>query len=226
MKRTLTVLLCVILAAMLPCVCAASAENGAEGKLTFTTTDLNGAPVDESMMSGYELVFINFWEPWCGPCMEELPELEKAYEALKEEGILFIGVTNMVPVPDLSPEEVVEELGISYPVINFSNDFMFIVRDGMIEIPTSVIVGKDGKTVPLTTEEFSLLVRHLFARLAEDCERAGEREAAEEYRSMANAASLPEAMLNRYARERGAFTISNLDREVLTELFRSVRERQ
>ena len=57
----------------------------------FTLKDLDGQMVTLSSMRG-KIVLINFWATWCPPCKQEMPDLEKAYQKYREQGIVFLGV--------------------------------------------------------------------------------------------------------------------------------------
>ncbi|UII31789.1 TlpA family protein disulfide reductase [Fulvivirga ulvae] len=39
-------------------------------------------------------LLINFWATWCRPCIKEMPSIEKAKDALKDENIEFLLVSN------------------------------------------------------------------------------------------------------------------------------------
>ena len=41
----------------------------------FTAQDLDGNPVDESIFQGYDVTMINLWGTFCGPCLQEMPDL-------------------------------------------------------------------------------------------------------------------------------------------------------
>ena len=87
-------------------------------RLRFSTVDIYGRPVDESIIQGARLVILNIWEPWCGPCVKELPSMEKLYEKYKDAGVLFLGLC--CRHEDSTAEdsmEIVEDVGITYPVI-------------------------------------------------------------------------------------------------------------
>ncbi|ANH75035.1 thioredoxin-like family protein [Ralstonia insidiosa] len=52
--------------------------------------DANGTPIDLSALRGQQVV-INFWAPWCGPCVEEMPELSALAQEQKAK-VKFVGI--------------------------------------------------------------------------------------------------------------------------------------
>ena len=56
-------------------------------------TELDGTPIDLHQYQGKTL-FINFWATWCGPCIQEMPSIQKAKSSLKDEDIVFLFASN------------------------------------------------------------------------------------------------------------------------------------
>ena len=112
-------------------------------KLSFSTKDINGKPVSMSTYSSYKVIIINMWEPWCGPCVGEMPDLQKLYKNYKSKGLLVIGVYST----DEDAKETVESNGITYPIIKKTPDFAEYETG---YVPTTIIV--DGEGNVLTSE--------------------------------------------------------------------------
>ena len=104
---------------------------------SFSTTDLEGNACDESMFSGYELIMINFWEPWCGPCVAEMPDLQRISQDYADKGLLLVGVFSTAD----GAAQIVESNGITYPVLNFCDAFMPF-QTGYV--PTTVFMDAEG----------------------------------------------------------------------------------
>ncbi len=60
--------------------------------VTLKFTALDGREVDLEKLKG-KVVLIDFWATWCGPCVAELPNVKKAYEALHPKGFEILGIS-------------------------------------------------------------------------------------------------------------------------------------
>lgn len=107
---------------------------------TFSTTDRDGKVWDESAFSDYKLIMINFWEPWCGPCVREMPDLQKLYEQYKEDGFLIIGVYSSTD-RESDVKSIIKDAGITYPILKYTGNFK-IFESGYV--PTTVFVDGQG----------------------------------------------------------------------------------
>jgi hypothetical protein len=58
--------------------------------LHFTAVD--GREVDLSKMKG-KVVLVDFWATWCGPCVEEMPEVKATYDKSHAKGFEIVGVS-------------------------------------------------------------------------------------------------------------------------------------
>jgi len=118
--------------------------NGAN--INFDTVDVYGNPVSSDMIRDAKIVLLNLWEPWCGPCVSEMPDLNELYENYKDKGLLIIGVYETFEM-DADARELVDKLGISYPIIKCNKSISKIEQD---YVPATYILDHNGN---LITEE-------------------------------------------------------------------------
>jgi len=71
-----------------------SSPNNLVGKkaVEFTLPDVSGGEVALQSFRG-KVVLLNFWATWCGPCREELPELDRVQEKFRKRGLAIVAVT-------------------------------------------------------------------------------------------------------------------------------------
>ena len=111
-----------------------------EPAFRFSTTTLDGTAADESIFAGHTLTMINFFEPWCPPCIAELPDLEKLYETYAPEGFQILGVFST----EEGTAEVVSDAALSYPVLRYVPEFDQF-QTGYV--PTTIFVDGSGRIV-------------------------------------------------------------------------------
>lgn len=118
----------------------------ADDSFSFSATDADGTLYDEKMMADSKVVLLNFWEPWCGPCVQELPALERLYEEYKDDGLLIIGVYS----DQNGAQTIIQENGITYPMLLKSQEFSVFDTGA---VPTSVFMDSTGKILPIEAED-------------------------------------------------------------------------
>lgn len=95
---------------------ASLAASGMEGKVApdFALKSNSGANIRLSEYRG-DVVMINFWATWCGPCRQEMPLLDELYARYERVGFNLLGVN----IDDDSSRamRMVEELGVRFPVL-------------------------------------------------------------------------------------------------------------
>ncbi|MGI5977186.1 MAG: TlpA family protein disulfide reductase [Candidatus Limivicinus sp.] len=110
------------------------------GPVVFSTTDIEGNKWDQSVFADYNLTMINFWEPFCGPCVGEMPEIQKLYEDYADKGFMVLGVYGSSD----DPSEVIADTGVQYPILHNTSGFNQY-QSGYV--PNTIFVDKDGKII-------------------------------------------------------------------------------
>ena len=120
---------------------ASTAGEPAPGIANFHTTDLNGEPFTQAYFAenGVRLILLNLWEPWCGPCVGEMPELQKLYETYRDRGFAVVGAFSYEDTE--ATRALAEEMGITYPIIRHPAEFDGFCSD---YVPTSAFLLTDG----------------------------------------------------------------------------------
>lgn len=72
----------------------------------------------ESSLKEYrgKWVWLTFWATWCGPCRQELPELESLYQKFKDQKFVIVGVS-IDDGPKSQVASFVKDLGINFPIL-------------------------------------------------------------------------------------------------------------
>jgi len=107
--------------------------------MTFLT--LEGTPVNVSAMRN-SVVLLNFWGTWCGPCLEEIPDLIKLSHRFQSQGLKVIGVTLASGSSD-DIQTFTEAHGMDYSVVIGDLD-MVKRRFQVMGFPASVLIDGEG----------------------------------------------------------------------------------
>ena len=88
-----------------------------------------------------DVVMINFWATWCGPCRQEMPLLDELYSRYERVGFTLLGVN----IDDDSNRamDMIRELGVSFPVL-FDADKSVSQLYEVGAMPVTVILDKEG----------------------------------------------------------------------------------
>lgn len=63
-----------------------------------------------------QVVVLNLWASWCGPCRAEMPALERAYRALQSEGLVVLGLNTTFQDEENAALAFSDELGLTFPL--------------------------------------------------------------------------------------------------------------
>jgi len=89
-----------------------------------------------------QVVLVNYWATWCGPCWEETPGLIRLSQEMGPKGLAVVGVA----IDEGGAEKVrkfVDEFRVPYPVV--MPERMSQVEYGLEGVPTTILVDKQGR---------------------------------------------------------------------------------
>ncbi|MCH8334901.1 MAG: TlpA family protein disulfide reductase [Proteobacteria bacterium] len=133
-----------LLGAILVIFAASSlASSSLEGQIApdFVLKSASGENLRLSEYRG-DVVMINFWATWCGPCRQEMPVLDELYGRYRHVGFNLLGVN--IDDDSRRAMKMVQELGVKFPVLFDENkDVSKLYKvDAM---PVTILVDREGR---------------------------------------------------------------------------------
>lgn len=137
---------------------AVSSDGGAEKNTLFgefTATDINGGEVTSDIFADAKVSMVNVWATYCGPCIDEMPDLAKLSADYAGKGFQVIGIPADVIGAGYSPvdktvslaKDIISQTGASYLHI-IPNETIY--KNGLADIyavPTTYFVDSDGNRI-------------------------------------------------------------------------------
>jgi peroxiredoxin len=114
----------------------------------FSLPDMNGQKVDLVSFKG-QVIILEFWATWCGPCREEIPVLNQLYREYKDRGLVVIGIS----LDRKEPQEVkkfLDQLQVDYINVMGGEEILEkysqIAKLGPIRaIPATFVIDRKGQ---------------------------------------------------------------------------------
>jgi peroxiredoxin len=89
-----------------------------------------------------QVVMVNFWATWCGPCRQEMPHLEALYERYNSLGFTLVGI-NVEDNPEGAKKWLEENGPVTFPILlDPKNEVSKLYK--VQTMPTTVLVARDG----------------------------------------------------------------------------------
>ncbi len=88
-----------------------------------------------------DVVMVNFWATWCGPCRQEMPLLDELYTRYQRVGFNLLGVN--IDDDSRRAMQMVDELGVSFPVLFDARKEVSKLYD-VDAMPVTVLVDREG----------------------------------------------------------------------------------
>jgi peroxiredoxin len=107
----------------------------------FTLAARGGADVSLAQYRG-QVVMINFWASWCGPCRQEMPLLESIYRRYGRMGFTLLGV-NVEP-DSQAANQWLQQTPVSFPIL-YDRDSKVSKLYEVAGMPSTVIIDRSGR---------------------------------------------------------------------------------
>lgn len=137
MKATVRFLVTVLIATFGTSVAAVTLEDHAPD---FTLKSLAGENLRLEEYRG-QVVLINFWASWCGPCRQEMPLLDRLHSRYEETGFAVLGVN--VEGEREPAQEIVDKTKVTFPVLIDEQQKVSEMYE-LEAMPSTVVVDRDG----------------------------------------------------------------------------------
>lgn len=175
MKKFLTILLIMVMCITLA-ACASGSSSGDDeddyhyaaedmeigtGIGSFTSEDMDGNEVSDAVFAEKDVTIINVWATFCGPCIEEMPELAALAGELPDNAQVIGIIIDTPPAGadndavnlwggasdniDLA-RQICDETGVKYTNI-LASDSVMQVFENVEAVPTTFIVDREGNTI-------------------------------------------------------------------------------
>jgi thiol-disulfide isomerase/thioredoxin len=108
----------------------------------FKTVNLRDEPIDLAAHVGKDIVMLDFWATWCGPCVQAMPDIERVAKKFADRGLVLYAVNVGEDAETIT--EFLKSRELDVPVA-MDLDNTISQQYHASGIPQTVLIGKDGK---------------------------------------------------------------------------------
>ncbi|NKB99221.1 MAG: redoxin domain-containing protein [Pseudomonadales bacterium] len=106
----------------------------------FTLKSLEGSNLRLEEYRG-QVVLLNFWASWCGPCRQEMPILDRLHQRYEDTGFAVLGVN---VEGEIAPaQKIVDKTNVTFPVLIDEGQSVSELYD-LEAMPSTVVIDRDG----------------------------------------------------------------------------------
>lgn len=106
----------------------------------FTLKSLEGSNLRLEEYRG-QVVLINFWASWCGPCRQEMPLLDRLHQRYVDTGFAVLGIN--VEGEVAPAQELIDKVPVTFPVLIDEGQLVSELYK-LEAMPSTVVVDRDG----------------------------------------------------------------------------------
>jgi peroxiredoxin len=89
-----------------------------------------------------QVVLVNFWASWCGPCKQEMPQLNRLYDKYRSAGFVMLGVN--IDDDTRLGTATAARWGVRFPVLLDADKSVSRLYD-LGSMPATVLIDRDGR---------------------------------------------------------------------------------
>ncbi len=108
----------------------------------FQLDSLSGGRVSLSAYRG-QVVVVNLWASWCGPCRSEMPMIQRVYAAERDRGLVVLAINGTFQDSEAAAQTFAAQYGLTFPIL--------LDRDGAVSrtyqlraLPSTYVVDRRG----------------------------------------------------------------------------------
>jgi len=120
---------------------ASAAITPSAGAPDFTLPSLGGSNLRLQEQRG-QVVMVNFWATWCGPCRVEMPHLSRLYDKYRGSGFVVFAVN--IDEDPRKAASVAAQLGMRFPVLLDTDKKVSRMYD-LSTMPSTILIDRDGR---------------------------------------------------------------------------------
>lgn len=112
----------------------------------FSAKTVSGDDISSDLFKNSKLTVVNVWGSWCGPCVQEIPELQKLYESMKDKDVNVIGLAQDAGTDLDAVKEIIDKNKVTYQNIvpeGATEEFVM----SLMAFPTTFFVDSDRNIV-------------------------------------------------------------------------------
>ena len=107
----------------------------------FTLKSMSGENLNLTEQRG-NIIVLNFWASWCGPCRKEMPILQTFHDKYTDLGVQVWGVN--VEQENQAGRDFINNIAVDFPIL-FDNENSLSAQYQVDAMPTTVIVDRNGQ---------------------------------------------------------------------------------
>jgi peroxiredoxin len=150
MTRVAVCLLIIAASACTPHAAGSATADTHPTATDFSLPSIDGKTVHLSDHLGKDVVMLSFWATWCGPCLNEMPQLEPIYQTYRAQGFELLSISMDGPETQANVDSTIRRLGVTFPVLLDTETRVVALYNPARDAPYTVLIGRDGKIAETT----------------------------------------------------------------------------